>query len=216
MEVATVAKLGTKLANPRNKEMGNMRRKALFSILFLVAIVLAGGGIVHAACPQTLTALPMWYETDPPFSAVSQIDLIVVLRNASGSAFNFSTVGSATFQLWSVPSVITPVPVTINSAPSGTVAENETFTYDLTIDTSALPLTENRLGFRPQSIELGTMQPSKVPLVNASISCIGAPPPIGGTTYPENTLTILAPWIAVGAVIVAAATVFTRRRRAHS
>ena len=43
-----------------------------------------------------------------------------------------------------------------------------------------------------------------------------APPsPVGGTGYLPNTLTILAPWIAVGAAIIAGATIFVRRRRAQ-
>lgn len=42
------------------------------------------------------------------------------------------------------------------------------------------------------------------------------PPPVGGTAYPENMLTILAPWIAIGAAIIAGATIFMRRRRAQS
>jgi len=42
------------------------------------------------------------------------------------------------------------------------------------------------------------------------------PPPVGGTAYPENMLTILAPWIAIGAAIIAGATIFIRRRRAQS
>ncbi len=143
-----------------------------------------------------------------------QIDLVVVLRNDAGFNLTFSPVGSGTFQLWSVPSIISSMPVTIHSAPSGIVAANETFTYDLTIDTSALPLTEDRLAFRPVSYELGTMQPSTVPLVNASISC--TPALVGGIAYPIDKVGLVAPWIAVGAVIVAGATIFTRRHRAQT
>jgi hypothetical protein len=216
--VATIPKLGTKLGSPRNKEIGNMLRKTLYSILFLVAIVVAGRGIVHAAaCPQTLTAESWWYETDPPFSGVCQIDIVVVLTNDSGFDLDFPTVGNETFRLWSVPSVINLRPMTtINSAPSGTVAKNETFTYDLTIDTSGLPLTEDRLAFRPYSITEGTMNPGEAPLVNASISCI-ATAPVGGTAYPIDKVRLLAPWIALAAAIIAAASlVGLRRRRAHS
>jgi len=42
------------------------------------------------------------------------------------------------------------------------------------------------------------------------------PPPVGGTAFPENTLTILAPWIAIGAAIITGATIFIRRRRAQT
>jgi len=40
-------------------------------------------------------------------------------------------------------------------------------------------------------------------------------PPVGGTAYPANTLTLLAPWILLGAAIIAGATIFVRRRQAQ-
>ena len=40
--------------------------------------------------------------------------------------------------------------------------------------------------------------------------------PVGGEAYPVNKLAILAPWIALAAVIIAGATIFMRRRRAQS
>jgi len=40
-----------------------------------------------------------------------------------------------------------------------------------------------------------------------------APPPVGGTIYPMNKLTILAPWIALLGAIIAGASVLTLRRR---
>jgi uncharacterized repeat protein (TIGR01451 family) len=39
-----------------------------------------------------------------------------------------------------------------------------------------------------------------------------APPPVGGEAFPIGKLSILAPWIALGAAIVAGAAVFARRR----
>jgi len=39
------------------------------------------------------------------------------------------------------------------------------------------------------------------------------PPPVGGTVYPVNKLAILAPWIAIGAAIIAGASVLMLRRR---
>jgi len=38
-------------------------------------------------------------------------------------------------------------------------------------------------------------------------------PPVGGTVYPVNKLAILAPWIAIGAAIIAGASVLMLRRR---
>lgn len=44
------------------------------------------------------------------------------------------------------------------------------------------------------------------------------PPPVevGGTVYPVNKLTVLAPWIILAAVIIPVATIVIRRRRAQS
>ena len=41
------------------------------------------------------------------------------------------------------------------------------------------------------------------------------PPPVGGEAYPVNKFLVLAPWLALIAAIVAAATTFMRRRRAQ-
>lgn len=53
--------------------------------------------------------------------------------------------------------------------------------------------------------------------VNGKVIIKAAPPPsVGGTAYPGNKLAILAPWIAIGAAIIAGAAIFVRRRRAQS
>jgi parallel beta-helix repeat protein len=49
--------------------------------------------------------------------------------------------------------------------------------------------------------------------------CGGTPPvpvPVGGEAYPINKAAVLVPWIALGAAMIAAATVFIRRRGASS
>lgn len=50
----------------------------------------------------------------------------------------------------------------------------------------------------------------------ASVSISPVPPPpagVGGTPYPPNKFAILAPWIALGLGLIAAATIVMRRRR---
>ena len=44
----------------------------------------------------------------------------------------------------------------------------------------------------------------------------GTPPPVGGIVYSANKLALVAPWIALGLVIIAGAIIFVRRRRAWS
>lgn len=41
-------------------------------------------------------------------------------------------------------------------------------------------------------------------------------PPIGGEAFPVNKLSILVPWIALGAAIIAGAAIFVRRRQVRS
>jgi len=41
-------------------------------------------------------------------------------------------------------------------------------------------------------------------------------PPVGGEAFPIGKLSILAPWIALGAAIIAGAAIFVRRRHARS
>jgi len=42
------------------------------------------------------------------------------------------------------------------------------------------------------------------------------PEPVGGEAFPIGRLSILAPWIALGAAIIAGAAIFARRRQARS
>jgi len=57
---------------------------------------------------------------------------------------------------------------------------------------------------------------------NGTFTITGVPPTpptptggVGGTAYPPNKVVILAPWIALAAVIIAGAAIFLRRRRAQ-
>lgn len=42
------------------------------------------------------------------------------------------------------------------------------------------------------------------------------PPPVGGEAFPISKLSVLVPWIALGAAIIAGAAMFVRRRKARS
>jgi len=53
-------------------------------------------------------------------------------------------------------------------------------------------------------------------LVMSNTRVTQPPPAVGGEAFPIGKLSILAPWIALGAAIVAGATVFLRRRQARS
>ncbi|MCL4251884.1 MAG: hypothetical protein KJ065_27275 [Anaerolineae bacterium] len=126
---------------------------------------------VPVTCPETLVLGPTnhWFETYPPFAWVSEIRMVLVLRNEDpfGRELTFS---EDTFQLWSVPSGIVP-PVVITDEPSGVVPFDSLFTYDLTIDVSSLPSADDVLAFRPKSYTSGTMPPSWAPVVEVAFTC---------------------------------------------
>lgn len=76
----------------------------------------------------------------------------------------------------------------------------------------------------PLNLEVITLaDPSGIPITHTTDNgtftitpCIPSPPTgVGGTAYPPNKVVILAPWIALAAVIIAGATIFLRRRRAQ-
>ncbi len=121
-------------------------------------------------CPTTLTPLTEWYETSPPFVGVTQLRMVVTLRNAMTADFFF--VAGDTFDAWSEPTG--DPPVVVNSEPVGTVTPGSTFTYDLTFDFSGLP-TATALVFRPhESGVYGTLAPDRMSVVSVELTCSAA------------------------------------------
>ena len=184
-------------------------RKTLVTIAtILIYMLLCYANIVAAACPQTLEPLSFWFETDPPFSEVDQITIAAELANATASNFVFSPTGSNNFQLWSSPGGIATMPVTVNIAPSGVVVPGQSFSFELVVDVSSLPSTENRLCFRVlEGGTFGTLTPSRAPLVSSSISCI-----------PSTTIPTLNEWgmIIFSLLMAGSAFWFIRKERHKS
>jgi hypothetical protein len=111
-----------------------------------------------------------WYVTTPNriLSNFNTVNIVVTFSNGEAADMVFSS--SPQFQLWTVPSVISP-PVVINSEPSGNVAPGGVLSYDLTVTVSGLPSTETQLAIRPEENNVyGTLAPSQVPLVSESIT----------------------------------------------
>jgi len=55
-----------------------------------------------------------------------------------------------------------------------------------------------------------------VELLVEDIAEVIPPPPVGGEAFPISKLSVLVPWIALGAAIIAGAAMFVRRRKARS
>ncbi len=133
------------------------------------------GIVQEKPCPQNFVAKSYWYESDPGFSNTKKISVQVVVRNKGDKEMFFKSPSEQTLQLWGIPptrdeGVYVPK-YTFNSAPSGSVAVDSTFSYDLTVDLSDAPSEINGLAFRPVDKNFGTMQPSKGVIENATFSC---------------------------------------------
>jgi hypothetical protein len=121
-------------------------------------------------CPTTLTPGLNWFETSPPFFGISELRMVLTLRNEETVDFLF--VAGDTFQMWGVPTG--DPPVVVNAEPVGVVTPGATFTYDLTFDLSGVP-TATALAFRPyDSFAFGILDPTQASLVSVELTC-GAP-----------------------------------------
>ena len=124
----------------------------------------------NAQCPTTLTPLTEWYETSPSFFGISELRMVVTLRNEMSAPFVF--VAGDTFQWWSEPTG--DPPVVVNAEPVGSVVPGATFTYDLTFDLSGVP-TATALAFRPHEAGVfGTLAPDRMSVVRVEFTCVGA------------------------------------------
>jgi hypothetical protein len=169
----------------------------------LLACVPFSVSVSFAVCPNTLNAVDpdQWYESDPPFSGENTIHMVVDIRNDYEGPLEFSGTGSGIVQLWSVPGATDLIPLTtFNAVPSGTVPAGETFTYDLTIDVSGLPPSEQRIAFRPVSVNQGTITPRRVTLTSATFACQGPEPAAAIPTLNGWGMVLFIVLIGTGAI----------------
>ena len=108
-----------------------------------------------------------------------------------------------------------PANLVLNS--TGEAGDSYSFDYDYEIQAGDLPLLINTAtvqgtaqGFNATIFADAVVSDSDTARVTSEA------PPVGGTAYPVGKLSILAPWIALGAAIVAGAAIFLRRRRVGS
>ena len=99
---------------------------------------------------------------------------------------------------------------------TGEVGDSYNFDYEYEIQAGDLPLVNEATvegtaqGFNATIFSDAVVSDSDTATVTSEA------PPVGGTAYPVNTLSILAPWIALGAAIIAGAAIFVRRRQVRS
>jgi len=136
---------------------------------------------------------------------------------SSSSALTFTVSNVATANL-----VIGAITITGANADRFSKQNDDCSGQTITPDGSAtLQVVFNpaSMGDKSATLNITSNDPDEV-TVTVSLSGTGVsvapPPPVGGTGYLGHKLAILAPWIALAAVIIAGATIFMRRRRAQS
>lgn len=125
----------------------------------------------------TVEAAPNWWVSAPelPLSEFSEVRVQLTMKNISGTALTFTGgAGGADprdgLQAWYTPDSAVPLAMRMDTYPEGTVAADETITWDVTMTLGAA--VDDSMGFaiRPVSEALGTMGPSSLELVSATVT----------------------------------------------
>jgi hypothetical protein len=206
-----------------------MKKTLLYSVIGLALVL---GLILPMAVPvmaQTASSLIMTLSVNPTnttstgtlYYEVTLVNTSVPGANAANVTVSFDPPGPT----GAAGAYGTPVVLDTNRV----IAVGETVVYNATggggaearpalaVNLGAIPLNYGVTVVYAQSEFDGlyiysppyTAQDSK----NIPATVTWPPPPVGGETFPIGKLSILAPWIALGAAIVAGAAIFTRRRR---
>jgi hypothetical protein len=134
-----------------------------------------GSGVcVPVECPtELIDAGDAWFVNDVDFVGADSITFNLTFQLDTGIVNEFSAVAEETIQLWSTPTGIDNIPVTITTSPAGqTVNPGNQFIYQFTIDVSALPDTETGFGFRAVSNTQGTLGTNEISVISSSFVCL--------------------------------------------
>ena len=159
------------------KGKASMIRHLVFIVFLILSLTVAGcgsgGNQVSVLCPtELIDAGNHWFDNDGDFVGVDSITFDLTFELDSGFANEFDAIPEDTIQLWSTPSVIDIIPVTITTSPAGQIVNpSEQFSYQFTIDVSGLPDTETGFGFRPVSITQGVLGTDSLLIISSSFVC---------------------------------------------
>jgi uncharacterized repeat protein (TIGR01451 family) len=191
-----------------------MKKGILYS---LIAVMLALGLILPMAVPvmaSEITATKERVPDDAPYAAGETIHFVMTVTNP-GDNVRTNTLTD----IW-------------DTLPDGSIyyfiesgedaplvqlpGDTDTFYYDYVVDCEDMAYNET-LGywivknkFEAEGYDSGDDDVyARVTSNTEVLPCV----PVGGEAFPIGKLVVLAPWIALGAAIVAGATIFARRRR---
>jgi uncharacterized repeat protein (TIGR01451 family) len=196
-----------------------MKKTLLYSI---IALVLVLGLILPMTVPVMASDIEASKHRDPdeaPYAVGETIYYVMTVTNPGNN-----TATNTLTRIW-------------DTLPNGTVIEflgaNETLVqvpgqtgtfnasyivraadFEWIYPPAADPYWGVRNTFRAEGL-VGGEVPKEV-LVEDVAEVILPPPPVGGEAFPVSRLFVLAPWIALGAAIIAGAAIFVRRRQVRS
>jgi len=193
-----------------------MRKTVLYSI---AALALVLGLLLPMAVPVMASEITVTKNIDPdesPYEVGDTIHFVMSITNpADNTAINTLT------RIW-------------DTLPDGTVVEfltggatlvqnpGDTANYDVSYTVRAQDViwipSINDYGVKNKFEAEGydNLADDVYGLTTSSAQVNQPPPPVGGDAFPISKLSILAPWIGLGAAIMAGAAIFIRRRQVQS
>lgn len=194
-----------------------MKRTLLYST---VALVLVLGLTLTMVMPLMAHGIggDKFRSPDKPFYDVGEtIHYVMVVRNpvtnlATNNLTNIWDVLPDDSTHWFVQGGMNPPLIQ-------TPGQNNTYYLDYVVDwhdaeySASLGYYIVRNTFQVQGVDSDGLP---VGYLVQDVAGVNPPPPVGGEAFPVSKLSILAPWIALGAAIMAGAAIFVRRRHVRS
>jgi uncharacterized repeat protein (TIGR01451 family) len=200
-----------------------MKKILLYSVMALALVL---GLILPMAVPVMASDIEGSKHRDPdeaPYAVGETIYYVMTVTNPEGN-----TATNTLTRIWDTLPDDTVIEFLYAGSPYGTQlvqnpGDTTTFYASYTVRAADFeridppgpldPYWGVRNTFRAEGL-VGGEVPKEV-LVE-DVAEVIPPEPVGGEAFPVGKLSILAPWIALGAAIIAGAGIFVRRRQARS
>lgn len=196
-----------------------MKKTLLYSIIGLVLVL---GLILPMAVPVMASDIEGSKHRDPdeaPYAVGEKIDYVMTVTNPEGN-----TATNTLTRIWDTMPDDTVIEFLYAGSPYGTQlvqnpGDTTTFYASYTVRAADIEWITPQFGdpywgvrntFRAEGL-VGGEVPKEV-LVE-DVAEVIPPEPVGGDAFPIGKLSILVPWIALGAAIITGAALFVRRRQ---
>jgi uncharacterized repeat protein (TIGR01451 family) len=184
-----------------------------------IALVLVLGLILPMAVPVMAQAIEGHKTRDPDDEPYNVGETIHYVMNVSNPVTNSAT--NNLTRIWDTLPDGTEIDflaanATLVQNPGDSATFNITYVVDAHdaewITSAAVPYWGVRNTFQAEGIDSYFVDLAVLTEDIAEVIL----PPVGGEAFPINKLSILVPWIALGAAIIAGAAIFVRRRHVRS